>query len=158
MLLYRIASEARLADFTGRGASYLNGARWNKAGVPAIYFALSPATAMLELANYLPSPKYIPKNYRLGIYEYGQSGSLYTLLKEQLPQDWDNYPYPQSTQQLGSQYLNNPQFSGMIVPSAAVVGGLDSCVVLSPHTLSTNDLQLVQTHSQLYNPRLFQGL
>ncbi len=66
MRLYRICPERFLENYSGLGASFQDGARWNSKGYPALYFALSPATAMLEMANYLPSPRLVPADYRLG--------------------------------------------------------------------------------------------
>ena len=57
MRLYRIGRQAYLEDYRGLGASYLDGGRWNAAGVPALYFAETASVAMLEMANYLPSPR-----------------------------------------------------------------------------------------------------
>ena len=51
------------------GAGYLDAGRWNEAGVPALYFAETASVAMLEMANYLPSPRLVPSSYRLGIFE-----------------------------------------------------------------------------------------
>ena len=67
MRLYRIYHSVYLDNLTGRGASYMNGGRWNRPAVPVLYFAESPSVAMLGLANYLPSPRLIPPTYRLGI-------------------------------------------------------------------------------------------
>lgn len=64
MRLFRICPEQYLENYSGLGASYRDGARWNKAGIPVLYFALSPAVALLEMGNYLPSPRLVPKSYR----------------------------------------------------------------------------------------------
>ena len=68
MRLYRIGRQAYLEDYRGLGASYLDGGRWNAAGIPALYFAETASVAMLEMANYLPSPRLVPTSYRLGIF------------------------------------------------------------------------------------------
>ena len=76
MELFRITRIKYLEDYTGRGGSFLNGARreasplgrWNLPGIPVLYFASTPSVALLEMANYLPSPRLIPADYRLGIY------------------------------------------------------------------------------------------
>ena len=62
MRLYRIGSSELLKDFSGLGASHTTGARWNIPGVPALYFASSASVAMVEMANYIPSPYMIPKS------------------------------------------------------------------------------------------------
>ncbi|MFT4927875.1 MAG: RES domain-containing protein, partial [Phenylobacterium sp.] len=69
MRLYRICPLHFLENYSGLGGSYKDGGRWNLPGVPVMYFALSPSVALLEMANYLPSPRLVPASYRLGIYE-----------------------------------------------------------------------------------------
>ena len=103
MELYRITRIKYLENYTGRGGSFLNGARWNEPGIPVLYFATTPSVALLEMANYLPSPRLIPADYRLGIYHLPDNISISTLTTNNLPQDWSRYPYPSSTQVLGSQ-------------------------------------------------------
>ena len=56
MQLYRICPEAFLENYSGEGASFRSGGRWNQPGQRVLYFASSAAVAMLEVANYLPSP------------------------------------------------------------------------------------------------------
>ena len=65
MFLFRICPERYLEDFSGLGASYQDGARWNFPGTPVMYFASTASLAMLEMAQYLPSPRLLPKNYRI---------------------------------------------------------------------------------------------
>ena len=72
MRIYRIE---HLENFEGHGASFRRGGRWNMAGVPVLYFAESASVAMLEMANYLPSPRMVPVAYRLGVYEVASSVS-----------------------------------------------------------------------------------
>ena len=55
MRLYRICRVEHLEDYSGLGASYRDGGRWNEAGLAVLYFAETASVAMLEMANYLPS-------------------------------------------------------------------------------------------------------
>ena len=104
MRLYRICPENLLENYSGRGASYQDGGRWNRAGLPVLYFACSASVAMLEMANYLRSPGLVPKSYRLGIFETGDIGFEQWGI-EDLPTRWNDYPYPAATQELGSRWL-----------------------------------------------------
>ncbi len=155
--LYRITPEIYIENYTGRGGSFLNGARWNTKGSPALYFALSPSVAMLEMANYLPSPRLVPKTYRLGIY---------TMPKDQvekldltiLPKDWAQYPYPKSTQEIGSRWLAKAKKLAYVVPSAATPGGRESIALINPLHPKANKIKLVDVQSELFNERAFMGL
>lgn len=156
MKLYRIAPRRYLKDFTGKGASYQHGARWNLPGQPVLYFGTSAAVAMLEMGNYIPNPKMVPKSYVLGIYET-TSQAVETITIDNMPENWDSYPYPSCSQKLGSRFLEQNNQLILLVPSAAA-GGLDSIAVVNPAHSDISTLRLVDTKTQIYNPRLFQGI
>jgi RES domain-containing protein len=155
MQLYRICPEQYLEDYSGLGASYRDGARWNVEGIPVIYFATSASLAMLELANYLPSPRLVPANYRLGIYTLTGRVKMDTWNVADLPEQWNQYPYPASTQQLGAAWLRSRKRLALRVPSAAVPGGLEKCVVIHPLHAAINQLKLADQQRDIYSKRIF---
>lgn len=158
MELFRITRIKYLENYTGRGGSFLNGARWNQSGIPVLYFATTPSVALLEMANYLPNPRLIPDDYRLGIYHLPDTVSSQTLTLNNLPQDWSRYPYPSSTQKIGSQWLNEGSSLILFVPSVAVPAGLENIAVINPRHPQINELRLSSVESSLYNDRAFKGL
>lgn len=158
MRLYRICPEKYLENYTGLGASYQDGARWNKPGQAVLYFAASAATALLEMANYLPAPRLVPKNYRLGIYELDESASVSVFPGRQLPDNWAQFPWPRSTQQIGGDWLEQSREFGLLVPSAAVPQGLEKILVANPHHPDATLLKLVSSTAELFNKRTFSGL
>lgn len=158
MKLFRITRSKYLENFTGKGGSFLNGARWNTSGIPVLYFASTPSVALLEMANYLPNPRLIPADYRLGIYHLPDTVSIQTLTVENLPQDWSRYPYPLSTQKIGSQWLNEGNSLILFVPSVAVPAGLENIAVINPRHTQINELKLSSVESALYNDRAFKGI
>jgi RES domain-containing protein len=155
MQLYRICPDQYLEDYSGLGASYRDGARWNIEGIPVIYFATSASLAMLELANYLPSPRLVPGHYRLGIYTLSGRTKVDTWSVEDLPEQWNEYPYPTSTQQLGAAWLRSRKRVALQVPSAAVPGGLETCVVINPLHPAINQLKLIDQRRDIYSKRIF---
>lgn len=158
MRLFRICSERYLEDYSGLGGSYRDGARWNEAGVPVLYFALTPAVALLEMGNYLPSPRLVPKAYRLGIYELPDNIECDEVSEEDLPADWPFYPYPSSTQAIGTQWLEKCLKPILLVPSCAVPAGMEKIAVLNPLHPGCKALHLVDAPAELYNRRAFKGL
>ena len=158
MELFRITRIKYLENYTGRGGSFLNGARWNQSGIPVLYFATTPSVALLEMANYLPNPRLIPDDYRLGIYHLPDTVSSQTLTVNNLPQDWSRYPYPSSTNKIGSQWLNEGSSLILFVPSVAVPAGLENIAVINPRHTQINELRLSSVESSLYNDRAFKGL
>ncbi len=158
MRIYRITPEPYLENYYGPGASHKDGARWNRAGQPVLYFAQSPATALLEMANYLPSPRLVPDNYRLGIYGLPDSLPTHIFPESLLPDDWAEFPYSPSTQAIGGDWLDNGKEVAFIVPSAAVPQGLEKIVVVNPNHEDCSQIQLIDSTSELYNKRTFSGV
>lgn len=156
MKLYRITKERYLNDLSGQGGSYQDGGRWNEAGQPVLYFGLSASVVMLEMGNYIENPRLVPKSTVLGIYEIDTS-AVETIELSDLPEDWDQFPYPTCTQKLGSSFLAANQNLILQVPSCAA-GGLDQIAVVNPLHPEAQDIQLVETVTQIYNPRLFEGM
>lgn len=158
MRIYRISPEPYLENYQGRGAAYKDGARWNRIAQPVLYFALSPATVLLEMANYLPSPRLIPDNYRLGIYEYPDVLPIHTLPDSLLPSDWALFPYPASTQTIGGDWLDSGKEVALLVPSAAVPQGLERIMVINPLHKECSRIRLIESTADLYNKRTFTGV
>jgi RES domain-containing protein len=158
MRLYRITKEKYLTNFTGRGKSFSDGARWNSPGLPVLYFACTPSVALLEMANYVISPRLVPKSYRFGIYELPDKLSNKTLSIEDMPPDWTNFPYPVSTQAIGSEWLLSNESLCLIVPSVAVPAGMENIAIVNPVHPEIKELKLSSVESSLYNKRAFQGI
>ena len=140
MLLYRIAKEKYLLTLTGRGKSFRDGARWNEAGLPVLYFASSASVALLEMANYIPSPRLVPQSYRLGIYEIPDDVGIETLAIAEMPPDWATYPYPASTQAIGNEWLQSARslcLQGPQCCSSCWLG--DDCCRQSPPSRSRSN-------------------
>lgn len=158
MNLYRIGPETYLENYTGLGGSYQDGARWNKAGFPVMYFACSPAVAMLEMGNYLPSPKFVPVNYRLAVYDLPNSIVVDELTLADMPDDWNTFPHNRKTQDVGSQWLAKCENAVLMVPSATVPLGMESIVVINPKHNDTTKLRLTSKIEKIYSERLFSNI
>ncbi len=101
---------------------------------------------MLEMANYLPTPRFVPASYRLGVCEAGDNTSVERWSVADIPSDWHWFPYPESTQRRGRTPL-------LAVPSAAVPGGLESIVLANPVRLSPDTIRLRAVQQDICNPR-----
>ncbi|SOB74780.1 RES domain-containing protein [Marinobacter sp. LV10R510-11A] len=157
MLIFRITKKQYLNNLNGLGGSYEDGARWNKPGTPVLYFGMSAAVAMLEMANYTSTPRMAPPSFRLGIYEIADDTPIDRLEPEDWPEGWSQFPAPESTQEIGDQWLEKGGSFGLIVPSCAVSGGLGEVLVVNPRHSGISDVRLVEERSDIFNPRAFPG-
>ena len=158
MRLYRITKLQYMEDYSGRGASYLHGGRWNTPGLPVLYFAQTPAVAMLEMAHYIPTPRLVPKSFRLGEYEVPESISQEWLKTQDYPQDWNANVYPKSTQQIGGEWLRSASSLILWVPSTALPIDTDKIAVVNPLHPEINQLKLISSEQKIYNERAFRGV
>ncbi len=76
---------------------------------------------------------------------------------EELPDDWNSFPYPASTQVLGSSWLVAAQSAFLIIPSAAVPGGLENIVLVNPDHAEAQTITLLAAETRIYNDRAFDG-
>lgn len=157
MKLYRITKQRWLEEYSGRaGDSFRHGARFNLPNTPVLYFSETPAVAMLELGNYLPSPRLLPASYRLGVYELPDEVAQEEITVDDLPADWHRYPFMSALQQLGSRHLQRQNALILWVPTSTVkpFGSMRNAVVNPLHP-DICRLVLVDAIADFYSHRLF---
>lgn len=154
---FRIVKQKYINNLNGRGGAFDRGGRWNKPDYPIIYFGISASIAMLEMGNYAPSPRSGPKSAKVGVYEFTKEVAIERLEREDLPDDWMEFDYPTSTQEIGTDWLTEQSSVGLMVPSAAVPSGgdLDYCVLINPNHSDIQYLSLIDVRLPIYNDRLF---
>jgi RES domain-containing protein len=75
-----------------------------------------------------------------------------------MPPDWAEYPYPVSTQKIGSQWLTDNSSLCLFVPSVAIPAGLENIIVVNPNHPQISYLKLLSFESELFNKRAFRGI
>lgn len=158
MRLYRVTNAAYAENFSGVGASFEDGARWNSPGHPVIYFALDMASALVEAANYHPSPRLIPHTHCKAIYELSKTIDIEKLDLNSIPSDWQDMPYPVSTQHIGDEFLMSRRALMLLVPSVAVGINEYKVAVFNPLHPQARGVQLIDTIRPVYSSRMFEGL
>jgi len=104
--------------FDGEGAQTAGG-RWNKIGIPMIYTADSLALAALETIVHLPKQALLKKIFFRIPVNFDTSFVIPLNLAD-LPEDWDSFPPPQSTQNIGSQWAMKKKSVVLRVPSTII--------------------------------------
>lgn len=118
MIVYRLSQSSYAADLSGKGAE-MAGGRWNSKGTPTIYAAESRALCVAELAMHLPLGL-VPQNYAFVSFKIPENIPVLQLSKKQLPSNWNEYPHPNETQQIGDRFIRDNKFLVMRVPSVVV--------------------------------------
>lgn len=172
MILFKTLATAftpvdKLMEFD-KTRSFKEGARWNSAKQPALYFSANIQNAMLELANYVDSPAQANAANIIGVYEISDDIRLYEIQPHELLQGWEDYPYPAVLQQTGNDVLNSEQYDAILAPSVsinselagspsnAIRRSLYANVILNPTKEITYTLLLKGIYQPIYNNRMFE--
>lgn len=149
MIVYRLAKEKFANDLSGKGAE-ITGGRWNHKGTPVVYTSESRALCTAEIAVHIPMG-IIPVNYFLITIEIPEDINIVPIKHSQLPKQWNEFPYPSSTQDLGEKYLQNNLV--LKVPSAVVNG--DSNFLLNPNHPDISKINIKSKEAFSFDKRLF---
>lgn len=118
MPAWRIAKKQFALDRMGAGAR-ASGGRWNPPGVAVIYAGLTPEIAAME--KLVHTGDILPTDLVLVKFELPEEPGLYhRYVPEDLPQGWDDLPSSTAAADLGSAFVNDGIYLGMIVPSAVL--------------------------------------
>lgn len=117
------------AAFTGEGSRRAPG-RWNSHGIPVVYTAESRSLATLEaLVNFegIDRRKLPP----CVLFEVRFDAQLVEALEPRaLPADWDAYPPPPTTRELGDRWAQESRSAVLQVPSVVTRGEVN--YILNP--------------------------
>lgn len=135
--------------FSGEGA-FLAGGRWNSLGVRVVYASTSVALAVLEALAYRKAQKPLPPRH---LYTVNLEESQVTWLpSEQLPENWMDYPHPESTQAVGDAWVKGEERLALAVPS--VLAPQEHNIVLNCVHPDFARLQIKGPEVFPFNPRL----
>ena len=117
MIAYRL-TKAQYADTAFRGSR--GRGRWHRRGVPMVYAADQPATALLETLVHAGRGDLVQAEYVLFRIHLEEETHVLRLPGDQRPEDWRAWPWPASTQRIGSFWHEQQASVALAVPSAVV--------------------------------------
>lgn len=117
MTVYRL-TKAAYAETAFRGSR--GRGRWHEQGIPMVYAADQPATALLETLVHAGRADLVSAAYVLFEIELDADADLLTLPEDDLPADWRAWPWPTSTQEIGTFWHQRRDSVALSVPSAVV--------------------------------------
>ncbi len=118
MMVFRLSKSKYADDLSGKGAE-IAGGRWNSKGMPMIYTSESRALCIAELAMHLPLV-IVPEDFSFISLIIPGNIPVFNLPKDQLPFNWNEYPHPNETQEIGDRFLKDNKYLLMKVPSVVV--------------------------------------
>jgi RES domain-containing protein len=145
MEVFRLAREAYALPLSGLGAA-IKGARWNSAGVELLYTAMNRSLAMAEVAVHFTLAT-LPDDYVMMTIDIPDQVTSETLHATDLPANWNAFPHPPSTQQIGDAIVRGNRHALLIIPSVVTQG--DFNVLINP---KHPDFQLVQVKEMVPFP------
>lgn len=149
MIVFRLAKTRFANDLTGEGAR-LFGGRWNNVLTPCLYTSESRALAVLEYtvnANIAD----IPRALSLCVIEIPAT-SVLTLLPEDLPGNWKDFPAPASAKNLGSRLLQQNKYCVIKIPSCIIEAEYN--YLLNPLHPNSKQIKLIDVKDFVYDVRI----
>lgn len=152
MEVYRLSREQFARQLSGKGTA-LRGARWNSAGVEVIYVATNRSLAMAEVAVHL-SLATLPNDYRMVTLVIPDEVRIKKLSAADLPNNWNQFPHPQSTQHIGDRFVADNKYAILRVPSAVTKG--DYNLLINPAHPDFKKIKIKGVEKFPFDRRIFQ--
>ena len=153
MEVFRLTSQQFANSLSGKGAA-IKGARWNSVGVEVIYTAANRSLAMAEVAVHFTLAT-LPKNFMMVTIHIPDEIEILKLNNSQLPFNWNAFPHPQSTQQIGDQFIAENKFCVMQIPSVVTKG--DYNLLINPTHPLFESIQIIEVEKFPFDSRVFGG-
>lgn len=156
MILYRIVPKLHARDLSGTGAQ-LFGGRWNPKGFAAIYTAETAPQALLEFLPHFTG-SCIPPDLMLVSIDVPDTLSIEEIKKKDLPADWDAFPWPPSTVEMGRNWISKLGSAALRVPSVMFPYGIAWNLVLNPSHGDCATIRIIEVTPLSLDSRLVDKL
>ena len=153
MDVFRLTSQQFANSLSGKGAA-IKGARWNSIGVEVIYAAANRSLAMAEVAVHFTLAT-LPKNFMMVTIHIPDEIEIFKIDNSILPANWNTFPHPQSTQQIGDQFIAENKYCVMQIPSVVTKG--DYNLLINPQHPLFESIQIIEVEKFPFDNRVFGG-
>jgi RES domain-containing protein len=151
MEVFRLSKEQFATTLSGKGAA-IKGARWNSVGVELIYTASNRSLAMAEIAVHF-SLATIPGDFMMLAIFIPDSVLLQQLDVAVLPENWNAFPHPVSTQKIGDQFVNENKYGVLRIPSVVTRG--DYNLLINPYHNDFKKIKIISAEKFPFDKRIF---
>ena len=149
MLVYRVCKAKWARSLDGKGAAVVGG-RWNLKGDAMVYTSATPELALLEFIVNL-SPMEIPPTVQVTSILLSDL-TIRELKIRDLPQHWDQYPFPTVLAEIGSAWLRSGKSLALAVPSAVVPVSVN--YLLNPAHRAMKKARVADVSPIRFDPRI----
>jgi RES domain-containing protein len=149
MLVYRVGKTKHANDLSGEGAK-INGGRWNHKSVPCIYTSESRALSLLEYTVNV-NVEEIPRALSITTIEIPDSEIL-IINENSLPGNWKTVPVPSSTQDFGTNLLQNLKKAVFRIPSSVISEEFN--FILNPLHINSRNFKIKSVTDLVYDIRI----
>lgn len=157
LTIWRLEKE-RYVDtaFRGNGSLKTSG-RWHHKGTQVAYASEHPGVAVLEKLVWLERYEGArASDYVLLPLHLDPDAHLETLDESDLPDDWDSFPHPEATQNLGTQWVEAERSTVLAVPSAVLP--VAENYLINPFHPNFHELEQGEPVPFSWDARLFQRM
>lgn len=120
MEVFRLSRKKYSRHLSGEGAS-IGGGRWNSIGIELVYTSSNRSLAMAEVAVHLALAS-VPEDFLMLAINIPASISVQTVSADDLPFDWQIFPYSPASQTIGDRFVAEGKYCVLRVPSAITRG------------------------------------
>ena len=151
MEVFRLSRKKFSALLSGKGAA-IKGARWNSAGVELIYTASNRSLAMAEVAVHF-SLATLPSDFMMMTIFIPDTILMQNINIDNLPENWNAFPFPTSTQKIGDQFVRENKFCVLRIPSVVTKG--DFNLIINPYHKDFKKIKLISADKFPFDQRIF---
>jgi RES domain-containing protein len=151
MEVFRLVREKFSDSLSGKGAAF-KGARWNSTGVELIYTASNRSLAMAEVAVHV-SLLTLSDDYCMVTIHIPDDVSLKKLTQADLPENWNAFPNPASTQTIGDKFVFENQYCVLMIPSSVTQG--DFNLLINPNHPDFVKIKIIGIEKFPFDRRIF---
>lgn len=155
LTIWRLEKERYMETaFRGKGSLEVSG-RWHHKGTQVAYASEHPGVAVLEKLVWLGSYEMArASEYVLVPLQVDSSEHLEILEQSDLPANWDAFPHPETTRDLGTRWFEEERSAVLAVPSAILP--LARNYLINPFHPDAHELEWGEPVPFSWDARLFQ--
>lgn len=151
MNVFRLSRKQFASNLSGKGAS-IKGARWNSIGVELIYTSANRSLAMAEVMVHF-SLSTLPSGFVMLTIFVPDNIAMQKLEIKSLPLNWNSFPHPSDTQQIGDKFVNDNKFCVLKIPSVVTKG--DYNFLINPGHKDFKKIKILSVEDFPFDQRIF---